>query len=311
VTSIYERKPCFLASPEWRHIAFDKTGLSFEDALNADLVRYMAELPGILKDLKELNTRPNFQPESDILNFNIDPNLDVDVNIVDTWSDTCPSLDFSPDSFDNLDYLNDLQPVDLPYPVSVAACTQSPARSALFHRAQNFKDALYELGTHLNGRLANGSTAIELPSIQANTPIPTSYHFNSWRDMTGYSCFWSFLILINKVMMQLLPPFDPHIYELQSECRSVAFEICKTWEDAWASKPIGALHTGLSFVVAHEYCKPEVQGWVLASLNSLLDYQGVDTFRWSEDIIAMMSGKLAGEGPGLSFSHASVGKEAS
>jgi hypothetical protein len=127
--------------------------------------------------------------------------------------------------------------------------------------------------------------------------------------MTGYSCFWSLQILVNKVMMRLLPPFDPRIYELQSESRAVAAEICKTWEDAWASKPIGALHTGLSFVVAYDYCAPKVQEWIINGMNSLLDFQRVDTFRWSEEVIEMMSGKLAGEGPDLIFSHGSIQKE--
>ncbi|KAH4915912.1 hypothetical protein HBI56_226980 [Parastagonospora nodorum] len=300
VTSIYERKPCFLTSPEWQYIAFDKTGLSFEDGLNTDLVKLMAELPGILRELKELSNELIFHPESDAGHYNIDANLDANLNFVDTSSDSCPSLDFSPHSLDNFDYLDDLP-----------SFAQSLARTALLHRVQSLKDALYELGSHMNERLSNGSAAIELPSIEANNPISTSYHFTSWRDMTGYSCYWSLLILLNKVMMRLLPPSEPLIQELQSECRSVAFEICKTWEDAWSNKPIGALHAGLSFVVAHEYCEPDVQEWVLSSLNALLDYQGVHTFRWSEDVIAMMSEKLAGEGPGLSFSHATAVEQVS
>jgi hypothetical protein len=110
--------------------------------------------------------------------------------------------------------------------------------------------------------------------------------------------------------MRLLPPFDPNIYAIQAECRAIAYEICKTWEDAWASKPIGALHTGLSFVVAYQYCDPEVQEWIIDGLNSLLDYRMVDAFRWSEDVITNMSGKLAGEGPDLDFSHVTLEKEA-
>jgi hypothetical protein len=184
------------------------------------------------------------------------------------------------------------------------------ARKALLRRVRDFKDALYHLGIDLNAKLANGATAVELPLNGENSPVSTSYHFTSWRDMTGYSCFWSLLILTNKVLMRLLPPFDPLIYGLESECRSIAFEICKTWEDAWASKPIGALHTGLSFVVAYEYCNPDVQEWIIDGMNSLLDYQMINAFRWSGEVIAMMSGKLAGEGPDLSFSHVTSQKEA-
>lgn len=260
--------------------------------------------------MKELNDQPTFQPMSDMLNFDIDPNIDVSVNIDETLSNRCPSLDFSPDSLDSLDFLNDIQSVDIPYSVGPTVCVHSPGRIALLKRIQNLKEALYDLGVHMNIKLANGSTAIELPSIEENNPIRTSYHFTSWRDMTGYSCFWSLLILTNKVMMRLISPFDPIISELQSENRSIAFEICKTWEDAWASKPIGALHTGLSFVVAYEYCKPDVQEWIIRSMNSLLDYQMVDAFRWSGEVIAMMSGKLSGEGPDLSFSNVNLSKEA-
>jgi hypothetical protein len=310
VTSIYERKICFLATSRWREIAFNKSGLSFDDCLHTDLIQNMADLPGILQDMKELNDQPTFQPMSDMLNFDIDPNIDVSVNIDETLSNRCPSLDFSPDSLDSLDFLNDIQSVDIPYSVGPTVCVHSPGRIALLKRIQNLKEALYDLGIHMNIKLANGSTAIELPSIEENNPMRTSYHFTSWRDMTGYSCFWSLLILTNKVMMRLLSPFDPIISELQSENRSIAFEICKTWEDAWASKPIGALHTGLSFVVAYEYCKPDVQEWIIRSMNSLLDYQMVDAFRWSGEVIAMMSGKLSGEGPDLSFSNVNLSKEA-
>jgi hypothetical protein len=311
ITSIYERKQCFLTLPEWRDIAFGKAGLSFDDCLHADVIQYMADLPGILKDLKELNSQLIYEPASDILDFNIDPNLGINGNFDDNSSGTCPPLDFSPDSLvDSLDFLNDLQPIDVPYPIGIMDCVHSAVKRALLHRVQNLKDSLYNLGIHLNAKLANGSAAIELPSIEENSPVPTTYHFTTRRDMTGYSCFWSLVILTNKVLMRLLPPFDPLIYELQSECRSVAFEICKTWEDAWASKPIGALHTGLSFVVAYEYCKPDVQEWIIGGLNSLLDYQMINAFRWSEEVIAMMSGKLAGEGPDLSFSHVNIEKEA-
>jgi hypothetical protein len=305
VTSIYERKPCFLASPEWRDIAFDKTGLSLDNCLNADLIQYMADLPGILRDLKELDNQPA-HPSEDMFHFDLEMNVESSINYDESSSDNCPSLDFSPQSFDSLDFINDLQPVDAAYMYGTTEEYHSPTRSALLHRVHALKDALYELGSHMNAKLANGLTAVELPSMNEDSPVFTSYHFTSWRDMTGYSCFWSMLILTNKVMMRLLPAYDPYAYELQAECRSVAFEICKTWEDAWASKPIGALHTGLSFVVAYEYCKPDVQDWIIKSLNSLLDYQMVDAFRWSDDVISMMSGKLAGEGPDLVFSHVNV-----
>jgi hypothetical protein len=265
----------------------------------------MADLPGILSDLKELNNQPA-HPSEAMFHFDLKLNVEPSINYDESSSDNCPSLDFSPRSFDSLDFINDLQPVDAAFMYGTPEVCHSPARSTLLQRVHALKDALYELGSHMNAKLANGVTAVELPSMDEDSPVFTSYHFTSWRDMTGYSCFWSMLILTNKVMMRLLSPYDPYVYELQAECRSVAFEICKTWEDAWASKPIGALHTGLSFVVAYEYCKPNVQDWIIKSLNSLLDYQMVDAFRWSDDVISVMSEKLAGEGPGLVFSHVNV-----
>jgi hypothetical protein len=266
----------------------------------------MADLPGLLKDLSQANYRPNSHPVTGIPYFSVDPSLGIDCNLEKAVPDTCPPLDFSPHSFESLEFLNDLPPVDIQYNLDECDYGFSAATSALLQRVYSLKDSLCNLGNQLNTKLANGATATELPSVEENSPVSTTYHFTSWRDLTGYSCFWSLLILTNKLMMRLLPPFDPTIYQLQSECRSIAAEICKTWEDAWASKPIGALHTGLSFVVAYEFCEPDVQEWIIEGMNSLLDYQMVDAFRWSNDVVAMMSGKLAGEGPGLSFSHANI-----
>ncbi|KAF1848345.1 uncharacterized protein K460DRAFT_393443 [Cucurbitaria berberidis CBS 394.84] len=306
VTSIYEREECFLISPEWRNIAFDKSGLGFDDCLHTDLMQYMAELPGIFHDLKQLRSQATF-PSMDTMEHHLRSNRREPLG--GQLSDTFPSLDFSPDSFDSFDLLSKLQPVDTPCSVNADICLYLPARIALLHKVQDLKDALCNLGTHMDAKLANGTTMCEFATMEEQSPIHTSYHFNNWSDMTAYNCFWSVLILTNKIMMRLLPPFDPAIYDLESECRSVALQICKTWEDAWATKPIGAFHTGLSFVLAFEYCTPDVQEWIVRGLNSLLDYQMVDAFRWSEDVITMMSSKLAGEGPDLVFSNVNLSNE--
>ena len=300
MTSIYERRPCFLVSPEWRDIAFDKTGLTFDDCLHTDVMKCMADLPEIFHDTKDLNHQYVFEPV-DTTVYELEVSNDQRENPREILTDTCPSLDFTPDTFDTLGFLNDLQPIETSYTINPAADAQFAARTALLYKTQNLKHALTALGNHMDAKLTNGTTVLELPSMEKNSPIPTAYHFDNWRDMTAYNCFWSILILTNKVLMRYLPPFDPAIYDLQSECRSVALQICKTWENAWATKPIGAFHTGLSFVVAFEYCTPDVKDWIIRSLNSLLDYQMVDAFRWSEEVIAMMSSKLAGEGPDLVF----------
>jgi hypothetical protein len=270
-------------------------------------MQYMAELPGIFHALKEAGERYASQP-AHATSFEFGTNDEM----CQSLSDTPPSLDFSTDSFEDMDFLEDLRPIKTSYPNNARPYTYpyEPTRTALLYKVYNLKDAVRSLGEHMNAKLTNGIAIYETPAREKNSPMQTAYHFNNWRDMTAYNCFWSVVILTNKVLMRLLPPFDQARYDLQAECRSVAIEICKTWEDAWASRPIGAFHTGLSFVVAYEYCIPEVQAWILRGLNSLLDYHGVDAFRWSDEVITSMSSKLAGEGPDVAFSTVRVSENA-
>lgn len=270
-------------------------------------MQYMAELPGIFHALKELGERYASQP-SQATSFDFSSNDELCKSL----SDTPPSLDFSTDSFEETDFLEDLRPVKTSYPINASPYTYpyESARTTLLYKVYNLKDAVRSLGEHLHAKLTNGIAISETPAREKNSPMQTAYHFNNWRDMTAYNCFWSVVILTNKVLMRLLPPFDQSRHELQAECRSVATEICKTWEDAWAGRPIGAFHTGLSFVVAYEYCTPEVQAWIIKRLNSLLDYHQVDAFRWSDEVITSMSAKLAGEGPDVAFSNVRVSENA-
>ncbi|XP_014558518.1 hypothetical protein COCVIDRAFT_24973 [Bipolaris victoriae FI3] len=307
ITCMYERKPCFLASPGWREIAFDKTGLGFDDCLNTDLMQYMAELPGIFNELKELGDQRVFQ-----LSRTSGLTFDSSGQSQKSSSETPPSLDFSSGSFDDMEFLDELQPIDASYPVdpNSYACPYDPVRAALLQKVRNLKDALRTLGEHMDAKLRNGTVASEKEPSERDSPVRTIYHFNHWRDMTAYNCFWSVVILTNKILMRLLSPFDRSVYEMQFECQYIALEICRTWEDAWASRPIGAFHTGLSFVVAYEFCAQDVKEWIVRGLNSLLDYQQVDAFRWSDEVITHMSSKLSGEGPGLAFSNFRTSGEA-
>jgi hypothetical protein len=59
--------------------------------------------------------------------------------------------------------------------------------------------------------------------------------------------------------------------------------------------------------MAYEFCTEEVQQWILRGLNSLLEGQGVESFRWSEEGVRGMSEKLAGEGPDLVFTTKATG----
>jgi hypothetical protein len=182
-------------------------------------------------------------------------------------------------------------------------------RLELLAKAQGLRNSFCALGVHMNNKRTDGVTIIEQPSLDKTSPFLSMYHFNNWRDNVAYSTFWSLCILTNKVVMQLLPPFDSAIFTLELENRALAIEICKTWEGAWQSKPIGTLHTGLSFVMAYEYCTPDTQEWILQSLNSLLDYQMVDAFRWTNENILAMSAQLAGESPNTVLSTSSLPKD--
>ena len=301
ISSIYERKPCFLTSPDWRDIAFDTTGLGFDDCLYTEVLHRMADFSSLLKELKELDEVAQQQHQQPI-------------NHAASYFDTdSSSIDFSTDSYNQeLLYSTNLYQTD-PTTSSASPSLSSSshhhhhhhpyehAKNDLLNRLHHLKDILNNVGRHLTANLADGSAAIELPAREEGSPIPTVFHFSSWRVAVAYNCYWSLLILTNRLICKLLPAYDSLRYTLETECRNVAYNICQTWEDAWDTRPIGALHVPLGFVLAHEFCVPDVQEWIIKGLNALLDQQHVDNFRWSDDVIRMMSGKLGGEGPGLSF----------
>ncbi|KAF2205070.1 hypothetical protein GQ43DRAFT_428457 [Delitschia confertaspora ATCC 74209] len=297
ITSIYERKPCFLTAPEWKEFAFDKTGLSYDDTIHSELLNRMADFPALLRELKDLDNMAEESCRSTRLS-RLDSSLEFHGNPSD------PPYEGLEGIYSTLrcssGYVSTLVPSNQSYPVGNPFIV-SPSRSALFQKVQHLRSSLHYIANHMNAKLTNGTSAVEAPSKDFSSPIPTSYYFTNWRVAVAYNCFWSLIILCNKVMMKLTDPFDPHILYLQSECRAVSYQICKSWEDAWACKPFGAFHTGLSFVLAYEWCTPNVQAWILDDLNTLLDEQGVETFRWSDETIRSMSGRLAGEGPDMVF----------
>lgn len=289
ITSVYRRTPCFLTSPEWRDIAFDKTNLSQEDCLYTDLLHRMADFPAILREFKDLEQRklsPGNLPD-DILNVDIPFDLNEEALHFDvpfTFPPIDPSLDFF---------------TSLYSPDPSCASSYADGQNDFLNKLQNYKDELCKLGVEFDARLSDGTAALEMPSMAENSPVHTALHFTNSRVTVAYNCYWALLILTNKVMMKLLPPYDPSIYALESECRTVAHNICKTWEHAWANRPIGAFHTGFSFVMAHEFCSSEVQAWIVDGMNALLHDQMVDVFRWDSKIISTMSERLAGDGPDL------------
>ncbi|OCL11080.1 hypothetical protein AOQ84DRAFT_361845 [Glonium stellatum] len=178
---------------------------------------------------------------------------------------------------------------------SAAVLAQISTRNALFTRLTELKASIYTLGLTLHNNLSNGSAAIELPSLPSENPSPTAFHFSSWRMATAYGCFWSLLILTNKLILKLSSPSHSYYFQLEQECRSVSLEILKTWENAWASRPVGGFHLNLSFIVAYEFCTPEAQEWIVRCLNALLDSQIVKAFRWTREHIVMKAKMLAGD----------------
>jgi hypothetical protein len=292
-------------------VAFDETGLSFDERLHTDLLRAFAKLPDILKDLKELNTiRACSMGVIDDTNYDpfIDPKLDLSLDFENSPPGTCPSLDFSVDSFDNADFPSEGHSEETPNRgISLAYIS---AREDVLCKVQNLRDSFCALGVNMNAKFNNGTTVVELPSIEEGSPIAFAYHFSSWRDNVGYNSFWALCIMVNEYLIKLLPSSDPIISTLESESRSLALEICKTWEEAWSTKPIGALHTAFSFVMAYEYVESNIQEWILKGLNALLEYQQVDAFQWTDEVIRMMSGRLTGDGLDTIFSNVSATKEA-
>lgn len=287
ITSVYQRRQCFLTSPEWRDVAFDKTGLGPEDCLHTDLLHKMADFPAILRERKDLEMRrryPEPRVESRPTNVSFNPH-EPPLRFDDTFEAPIdPELEYFPVCYPNSRSSPD------PY---------SESRASLLNRLQRFKDDLHKLGVQYEAKLRDGSVAFEMPSMVADCPIRTAFHFTNSRITVAYNCFWALVILTNKIIMKFLPAYDQAIYELDAECRTVAYNICKTWEQSWENKPIGAFHTGFSFIMAHEFVEPNIQEWIVDGLNALLNAQKVDVFRWSNTAITDMSGRLSGDGADL------------
>lgn len=241
----------------------------------------------------------------------IDPYLDLNssLNLSYSTPDSCPSLDYSVESYDNTDFPSELQNEGM-YDSGASFAYVSKRANVLF-KVQNLRNSFCALGINMNTKFVDGTTIFELPSVEEGNPIATSYHFSSWRDNVGYNSFWALCIMVNEYLMKLLPPSDPIISILETESRALALEICKTWEEAWSTKPIGAFHTSFSFVMAYEYVAADMQNWILRGLNALLDYQRIDTsaFRWTDEVIRSMSKRLTGDGQETVFSNVSVAKE--
>lgn len=161
------------------------------------------------------------------------------------------------------------------------------------------KTSLDTTGTVLTSHLHDSTFALSLPSLDPTAPYSTSYRFAHWRTGRIYTIHWSLTILVSKMLIKLLPPHNPARCTLETECRAVALEICKTWDNAWANRPIGACHVWLGFVVAYEFCGVEARAWVLRALNRFLVDQGVEGRRWTEEVLIAMCRRLMGEDGGL------------
>ncbi|ORY01062.1 hypothetical protein BCR34DRAFT_101531 [Clohesyomyces aquaticus] len=303
ITSIYQRKPCFLTSPAWRGMVFDKTGLNHEGRLYTDVLKHMADFPALLKEFKDLEDQDEKVPP--LMDFFV-PEMQIPA-IGDDLPDMYGNFGSSPEGFE---FECDPRYYSQPYYTN-PTCTyfngpsiSSNPRARLLHKLQTLKENLSRLGDSLSENLNNGSAGRQFSSIGIDTPIPHYFEFKDTRVAVAYNCFWSLLILTNKLIMKTMSPLDLDTsYHLKSECGDLAMQICKSWKDAWERKPIGAYHTNLSFVLAYEFTTPVVQTWVLKCLNSLLEQQGPGSFHWTAAAIKLMSGKLCGEGADLVINH--------
>jgi hypothetical protein len=257
----------------------------------------MADFPSLLRELKDLETVA-IQPVHNAMLPDLDPTFNFNSHTAHPYDrcfdESLSNFNLTDDHFSSTDYSCSPYSVDENY-------MYTTSRNSLLGKLWDLKSSLRDLSTHLTPKLSDGTAAMEVPSTLEGNPIPTSYRFTTWRVAVAYNCLWSMCILTNKVMMKLLGPSDTSLCYLENECRVMAYEICKTWEDAWATRPIGAFHAGLSFVLAYEWSTPEVQVWIMNGLNGLLVDQMVDSFRWTPEIITTMAGRLAGEGSDLKF----------
>ncbi|KAJ4303592.1 hypothetical protein N0V90_002491 [Kalmusia sp. IMI 367209] len=307
-TSIYKLEPCFLLLPEWRDIAFENMSSNPEDNLYTRVLHQLAQFSTLLMETQELDTLidPFFQSIG-IVNTGQDfgkDNLSIEMSPLDSDLDfdfTHPLYhNFSPTQISDIDFAQhqspnlDLESTSSDYTTDVAQmCLE--VQHSLLNKVYTMKKSLDDIGAQLTTKIIDGSFAIELPSEEKDTPIQAAYHFTHWKIAVIYTTYWPLSILVNKLLLRLLPLYDPSSYLIEAECRTIALEICKIWDDAWANRPIGACHVWLGFVVAFDYCSEEVQMWILAALNKLLGDQGVREWQWTEDLVRTMSAKLMGE----------------
>jgi hypothetical protein len=249
----------------------------------------MAKLSVLLKDLKELRTLT-------AATYQLPQSLHTDKRFHEdnTFAQCLADFEMSYTLYTDLD-VSSTQPY---FDNAPATSLEATSLHLLLYKAHILKASLASTGALLRSHLADGSFALELPSQEPTNPLLTSYRFPSWRTARIYTIQWSLTILVNKTLLKLLPPDEPSRYALEAECRSVALEICKTWENAWANRPVGACHVWLGFVVAYEFCSVATRRWLLGALNMFLVDQGVGQWRWTEEVVGAMSRRLTGEGYG-------------
>lgn len=292
---MYKSRPCFLLSQEWRDIAFDSAEVDLDESLYTDVLKLLAELSVLLKGRNELSKSPmpTFHPPGGVLGKQHYPEDETVKSYLD------PDFNIEMDSVLHKDSDAEwLHPRIWSGPEVSTQHTNEPyldESHVLLTKAYALKGSLCSKSTQLTTRLSD----LEHDSAESDSPVATSYQFTHWRTARIYTIYWSLCILVNKFVANILPPSDPYIYSLETECRTVALEICKTWENAWANRPIGASQVWLGFVVAYEYCDEHVRRWILSALNRLLDDQGVREWRWTGELMEAMNKRLMGEGDAL------------
>lgn len=163
MADVYERRPCFLARPEWQDIAFTKEGQSFGLGLQTDFSKAMAELPGLWHEFEQLNTLHN--------------GVITDLEAMEESRTTATTSTSSPiaDSTDRSG-TQSTAPANTPRHI---------AQTELLWRVQALKDRFREISKFIDHNISIGCTVTEVPVLDPSNPNTTTYRFTSWQDMSS------------------------------------------------------------------------------------------------------------------------------
>ncbi|CAI6335067.1 unnamed protein product [Periconia digitata] len=278
LTSIYDRKRCFLASLEWQGAAFSSNRLGSDPNAEIELLRLAADVPGFLGDMEELGMNG--------LDQNADMPQALQSNlVVERYSSSEQTL-------------GNIAPIRATFPTSAflpsleslflkkrCPSPKNPS-SSLLEKLYRFKEELQEIDIALKANVLRESFGIDLATPDLCSHI-SDEHTAAISNLSN-----ALHLTVNRMIMELLPPHKPMYYAMEAESRTVALKIYKMMQWGSTNNGIsGASKTSLSLVMAYEYCTPHMQERVLKEMNASL---GEYEFRWSHDMMRGMSRRLFG-----------------